>query len=109
MPGVSERVAWVIISDIGVDMTRFPNAGAQLLGIEPVDSRAVAADGVAKLAVIAGSIPTMELTGIGASSVGITAGAMMQCLALLPKVLALLLAIPGRWRPPSSPPGPATR
>ena len=74
-----------------------------------VDSRAVegavAADGVAKLlAGIAGimpiqttavSIPTVDITGVGARRVGIAAGAVMLCLALLPKALALLLAIPG--------------
>ena len=65
---------------------------------------AVAADGVARLlAGIAGtmptqtsavSIPAVELTGVGARRVGVAAGAVMLCLAFLPKALALLLAIP---------------
>ena len=36
-----------------------------------------------------------ELTGVGARSVGIAAGAVLFAIAFLPKVLALVLAIPG--------------
>ena len=66
---------------------------------------AVAADGVCKLVSgLAGimptqtvgiSVPTVDLTGIGARSVGIAAGAILIALAFLPKALALVLAIPG--------------
>ncbi len=66
---------------------------------------AVAADGVCKLVsglagimptqTIGISVPTVDLTGVGARSVGIAAGAILICLAFLPKALALVLAIPG--------------
>ena len=66
---------------------------------------AVAADGVCKLlSGLAGimptqtigiSVPTVDLTGVGARRVGIVAGAILICLALLPKALAMVLAIPG--------------
>ena len=66
---------------------------------------AVAADGVCKLlSGLAGimptqtigiSVPTVDLTGVGARSVGIAAGALLILLAFLPKALALVLAIPG--------------
>ena len=66
---------------------------------------AVAADGVCKLlSGLAGimptqtigiSVPTVDLTGVGARSVGIAAGAILILLAFLPKALALVLAIPG--------------
>ncbi len=66
---------------------------------------AVAADGVCKLlSGLAGimptqtigiSVPTVDLTGVGARSVGIAAGAILIALAFLPKALALVLAIPG--------------
>ena len=36
-----------------------------------------------------------ELTGVGARSVGIAAGAIFVAIAFLPKVLAVVLAIPG--------------
>ena len=36
-----------------------------------------------------------ELTGVGARSVGVTAGAIFVAVAFLPKVLAVVLAIPG--------------
>ena len=66
---------------------------------------AVTADGVCKLlSGLAGimptqtigiSVPTVDLTGVGARGVGIVAGAILICLAFLPKALALVLAIPG--------------
>ena len=66
---------------------------------------AVAADGVCKLLsgfagimptqTIGISVPTVDLTGVGARRVGIAAGAILICLALLPKALALVLSIPG--------------
>ena len=66
---------------------------------------AVAADGVCKLAsglagimptqTIGISVPTVDLTGVGARTVGIAAGAILIALAFLPKALALVLAIPG--------------
>ena len=65
---------------------------------------AVAADGIGKLlAGVAGimptqtigiSVPTVELTGVAARRVGIAAGALLITLAFLPKLLALILAIP---------------
>ena len=65
---------------------------------------AVAADGVGKLlAGIAGimptqtiglSVPTVELTGVAARRVGIAAGGLLIALAFLPKLLAVVLAIP---------------
>ena len=45
-------------------------------------------------ATTAGATAT-ELTGVGARSVGIAAGAVFLAIAFLPKVLALVLAIPG--------------
>ena len=66
---------------------------------------AVAADGVCKLVsglagimptqTIGISVPTVDLTGVGARRVGIAAGAILIGLAFLPKALALVLAIPG--------------
>ena len=66
---------------------------------------AVTADGVCKLlSGLAGimptqtigiSVPTVDLTGVGARRVGIAAGAILICLAFLPKALALVLSIPG--------------
>ena len=66
---------------------------------------AVTADGVCKLAsglagimptqTIGISVPTVDLTGVGARGVGIAAGAILIALAFLPKALALVLAIPG--------------
>ena len=66
---------------------------------------AVAADGVCKLVsglagimptqTIGISVPTVDLTGVGARRVGIAAGAILIVLAFLPKALALVLAIPG--------------
>ena len=66
---------------------------------------AMAADGIGKLLcgfggimptqTTAVSIPTIEITGVGARSVGIAAGAVMIVLAFLPKALAVVLAIPG--------------
>ena len=66
---------------------------------------AVAADGIGKLlSGVAGimptqtigiSVPTIELTGVAARRVGIAAGALLIALAFLPKLLALILAIPG--------------
>ncbi len=66
---------------------------------------AVAADGIGKLlSGVAGimptqtigiSVPTIELTGVAARRVGIAAGGLLIALAFLPKVIALILAIPG--------------
>ena len=66
---------------------------------------AVTADGVCKLlSGLAGimptqtigiSVPTVDLTGVGARRVGVAAGAILICLAFLPKALALVLSIPG--------------
>ncbi len=66
---------------------------------------AVAADGVSKLLCgVAGimptqtttvAVPTIEITGVAARSVGIAAGALMLVLAFLPKALAAVLAVPG--------------
>ena len=66
---------------------------------------AVAADGVCKLVsgfagimptqTIGISVPTVDITGVGARRVGIAAGAILIALAFLPKALALVLAIPG--------------
>ena len=68
-----------------------------------VDFRAV--DGVANLlSGLAGTTPNTattvgasvtELTGVGARTVGIAAGAIFVAIAFLPKVLAVVLAIPG--------------
>ena len=65
---------------------------------------AVAADGIGKLlAGLAGIMPTqtipvsvaaVELTGVAARRVGIAAGGLLIALAFLPKLLALILAIP---------------
>ena len=74
-----------------------------------VDSRAVqgalAADGISTLVSgFAGTMPNTaytvgvsvtDLTGVGARSVGIAAGAAFVAMAFLPKALALILAIPG--------------
>ena len=66
---------------------------------------AVAADGAGKLlAGVAGvmpgqtsaiSVPTTELTGVGARRVGMAAGALTMCVAFVPKALAVVLAVPG--------------
>ena len=66
---------------------------------------AMAADGVGKLLCGVGgimptqtttvSVPTIEITGVGARGVGIAAGAVMIVLAFLPKALAVVLAVPG--------------
>ena len=66
---------------------------------------AMAADGVSKLLCGVGgimptqtttvSVPTIEITGVGARSVGVAAGAVMIVLAFLPKALAVVLAVPG--------------
>ena len=65
---------------------------------------AVTADGIGKLLAgltaimptqtIAVSVPTIELTGVAARRVGIAAGGVLVILAFLPKVVALILAIP---------------
>ncbi len=65
---------------------------------------AVAADGIGKLLsgftaimptqTIGISVPTVELTGVASRRVGIAAGGALIALAFLPKVLALILAIP---------------
>ena len=65
---------------------------------------AVAADGIGKLlSGIAGimptqtigvSVPTVELTGVAARRAGLAAGGLLIALALLPKLVALVLAIP---------------
>ena len=65
---------------------------------------AVTADGIGKLlSGIAGivptqtigvSVPTVELTGVAARRVGIVAAGVLVVLAFLPKVLAMILAIP---------------
>ena len=69
-----------------------------------VVQRAVAADGVGKMACgVAGimptqtttvSVPIIEITGVAARRVGIAAGMLMIGLAFLPKVLAAVIAIP---------------
>ena len=65
---------------------------------------AVTADGVGKLLsgltaivptqTIMLSVPTVELTGVAARRVGIAAGGLLLVFAFLPKVLAMILAIP---------------
>ena len=65
---------------------------------------AVAADGIGKLLCGVGgimptqtttvSIPTIEITGVAARSIGIVAGALLIVLAFLPKALAAVLAVP---------------
>ena len=65
---------------------------------------AVTADGIGKLLsgltaivptqTIAVSVPTIELTGVAARRVGIAAGGVLMAMAFLPKVIALILAIP---------------
>ena len=65
---------------------------------------AVAADGIGKLLsglagimptqTIGVSVPTVELTGVAARRVGIAAGGILVAVAFLPKLLALILAIP---------------
>ena len=66
---------------------------------------AVAADGLGNLlSGLAGTVPNTtysssvsvtELTGVAARSVGVAAGIVFIAMAFLPKVLALILAIPG--------------
>ena len=65
------------------------------LGADCIAKLLVGIAGIMPTQTIAISIPTIELTGVGARSVGIAAGAVMLCLAFLPKALALLLALPG--------------
>ena len=65
---------------------------------------AVAADGVGKLLsgfagimptqTIAVSVPTVELTGVAARAAGVAAGGLLIALAFLPKLVAVVLAIP---------------
>ena len=65
---------------------------------------AVAADGIGKLlSGVAGimptqtigvSVPTVELTGVAARHAGLAAGGLLIALALLPKLVAMVLAIP---------------
>jgi len=65
---------------------------------------AVAADGVGKLlSGVAGimptqtigvSVPTVELTGVAARAAGVAAGGLLIVLAFLPKLVAVVLAIP---------------
>ncbi len=65
---------------------------------------AVAADGIGKLLsgltgimptqTIGVSVPTVELTGVAARRVGIAGGGVLIGLAFLPKVIAMILAIP---------------
>ena len=65
---------------------------------------AVTADGIGKLLsgltgimptqTIGVSVPTVELTGVAARRVGLAAGGVLLALAFLPKVLAVILAIP---------------
>ena len=65
---------------------------------------AVAADGIGKLlSGVAGimptqtvgfSVPTVELTGVAARAAGIAAGGLLIVLAFLPKLVAVVLAIP---------------
>ena len=65
---------------------------------------AVAADGIGKLLsgltgimptqTIGVSVPTVELTGVAARRVGIAGGCVLIALAFLPKVIAMILAIP---------------
>ena len=65
---------------------------------------AVAADGIGKLlSGVAGimptqtigvSVPTVELTGVAARAAGIAAGGLLIVLAFLPKLVAIVLAIP---------------
>ena len=65
---------------------------------------AVTADGIGKLLsgitgivptqTIGVSVPTVELTGVAARRVGIVAAGVLIVLAFLPKVLAMILAIP---------------
>ena len=66
---------------------------------------AVAADGMGNLlsgllgtvpnTTYSSSVSVTELTGVAARSVGVAAGAVFIVMAFLPKVLALILAIPG--------------
>ena len=66
---------------------------------------AVAADGMGNLlSGLAGTVPNTtystsvavtELTGVGARTVGVAAGGVLVTLAFFPKVLAVILAIPG--------------
>ena len=65
---------------------------------------AVAADGIGKLLsglaaimptqTIGVSVPTVELTGVAARRVGLAGGAVLIALAFLPKLIAIILAIP---------------
>ena len=65
---------------------------------------AVAADGIGKLLsglaaimptqTIGVSVPTVELTGVAARRVGLAGGAVLIGLAFLPKLIAIILAIP---------------
>ena len=74
---------------------------------------AVAADGAGNLlSGLAGTVPNTtystsvavtELTGVGALGVGVAIGVIFVALAFLPKALGVVLAIPPRWRRPTSP------
>ena len=104
--------AFVIVALVGAIQTITAAIAIQRVSwrrTRAVDYRAVegavAADGACKLLsgfagimptqTIAISVPTVELTGVAARRIGISAGAVMLCLAFLPKALALVLAIPG--------------
>ena len=64
----------------------------------------MAADGIGKLLsgvagimptqTIALTVPTVEMTGVAARAVGLSAGGLLIALAFLPKLVALVLAIP---------------
>ena len=65
---------------------------------------AVAADGIGKLLsgfagimptqTVGVSVPTVELTGVAARAAGVAAGGLLIVLAFLPKLVAIVLAIP---------------
>ncbi len=103
--------AFVFVSLIGVIQTITGTVAVQRVSWRrprAVDYRAVegavTADGIGKLLsglmaivptqTIAVSAPTIELTGVAARRVGIAAGGVLMALALLPKILAMILAIP---------------
>ena len=103
--------AFVFVSLIGAIQTITGTVAVQRVSWRrprAVDYRAVegavTADGIGKLLsgltaivptqTIAVSAPTIELTGVAARRVGIAAGGVLMALALLPKILALILAIP---------------
>ena len=103
--------AFVFVSLIGAIQTITGTVAVQRVSWRrprAVDYRAVegavTADGIGKLLsgltaivptqTIAVSAPTIELTGVAARRVGIAAGGVLMALALLPKILAMILAIP---------------